>query len=475
MSILNVRKNALLYTVGIIINKVVSFLLLPIYTRYLTTSEYGVIELLELTISVSSIIIGLGSISGAMIRIYHEYDTDKDKKAVVTTTMIVVFCMSTLLGVIAFIFSDYIANHMLHASSYGPLVSLAFVCMLFSTQVETSLVYLRIKERAIFFISYSFFQLIVMVGFNVYFIVIKDLGIWGFVYSKLIAFGGGMVVLWIVVLKETGVRFDPKILKRIIKFGWPLVGASLAFFVIHFSDRFFIAHFSSLEHVGIYSLGYKFGFLVTFLVGEPFGRAWNVQLYSYTKTPGWEKSFAKIFLYFFLALFLVWFGLTIFSHDIVSIIVGPSFRSAAIVIPGVALAYLFREVGDFFRNVLFINKRSKVVSLVAVFCAVINVGCNLLLIQKFGFIGAVWSTILTWLSYMVLLFYFSIKEHTIPYEFKRIFILVFLGGGFYLVNLYYKPFSLVWSIGFHCLLYGVCLYFVWLLRYFDFWILKRNV
>lgn len=474
MAVNRIKNDAALYAVGSILAKIASFLLLPIYTRYLTTAEYGIIELVELTINVTAIMVGLGAISGAMIRIYHEYDDLNNKKLVVSSTLISVFFVSFFLLALGIVFSEYISIKILHDIRYSRLVSLAFVGVLLSSQIETSLVYMRIKEKALFFVIYSFIQLIIMISLNIYFIVFAGLGVWGFVYSKLITFSLGMLFLWFIIFKEIRLSFNYDIFRKILSFGAPLIAMSVAFFIIHFSDRFFLSHYATMDDVGIYSLGYKFGFLITFLVGEPFGRAWNAQLFAYVKEEGWKERFSKVFFFFFLALSIVWLGLSVFGYDVISIVAAPSFRGAASIIPGIALAYLFRELGDFFKNILFINKRSGLVSKIAIICAVINLLANFFLIQAFGMIGAVLSTIITWFSYMILLYYFSLKEHAIPYEKGKISTLFLLSCGLYGLAFVYVPQSLLYSIGFHLSLFLTFLLYVWIRKYLTLDILKRN-
>jgi O-antigen/teichoic acid export membrane protein len=264
----------------------------------------------------------------------------------------------------------------------------------------------------------------------------------------------GLLVLWFYVFRETGLSCDFSILKKIFRFGIPLIGASLAFFIIHFSDRFFLSYFTGLDEVGIYSLGYKFGFLITFLVGEPFGRAWNVKLFEYAKNEGWQLRFASVFLFFFLALFITWAGVAFFSHDIIKVIANQQFQGAALVIPGVALGYLFREAGDFFKNILFINKKSGLVSKISISCATINLLLNYGLIQICGMIGAVLSTVATWLTYSLLLFYFSQRTHHIPYRPYPFIMVGLFGGLLYTLVLCFPLEYLPASIGLHLLLYA---------------------
>ena len=136
-----------------------------------------------------------------------------------------------------------------------------------------------------------------------------------------------------------------------------MVLSGLSFFCIHFSDRFFLSRATSLTQIGLYSLAYKIAFLVTFLVGEPFERVWNIKLYGYTTSSDWQRRFGRVAAYLFFALVLVAVVLSLFANELLSVMANPSYRSAALLVPILVFSYVFREVGDFFRNLLFINKR----------------------------------------------------------------------------------------------------------------------
>lgn len=451
----------LLYFIGNISIRMVSFLLLPFYTRYLTTSEYGIAELLELVINVTSIILGLGTIGSAMIRIYHDYLDENDRKNVISTTLIMTLVLAGLASTLGISLSGPISKWVFHASSYRALLVLAFFGIILSSQIDVCLTYIRMTNKAVLFVIYSLAQTILMVLLNIYFIGVRGLGVWGFVYSKVIVFSLGLLFLLVYVYGKTGISFSTRIMKELVRFGYPLVYSSLAFFVIHFVDRFFISNYSTLDEVGIYSLGYKFGFLITFLVGEPFGKAWNVRLFAHTNEAQWQSRFSAVFAYLFGSLLLVWTGLSIFSRDIIDIMASQPYAKAALIIPVVAFAYVLRECGDFFKQLLFINKRASAVTIVSCLCAVINLVTNFALIRRYGMYGAMVSTVLTWGVYTVVLYVLSQKEHRLPYRSKQSLTVLAASIGLFSTTLFYRPQSLAVSLIFHTALMAALFLFVW--------------
>jgi O-antigen/teichoic acid export membrane protein len=199
-----------------------------------------------------------------------------------------------------------------------------------------------------------------------------------------------------------------------LSFGSPLVIGGISAFAVHFLDRFILNHYASLGTVGIYSLAYKFGFLITYLVGEPFHRAWNATLYAHTDRAGWREQFGRVFAALLFLLLFAWTGLTALVDEALEVMAAPEFRPAAAFVPVIAFGYVARTLGDYFRTLLFINKRSGLATAILVGAALLNTGLNFLLIPRFDIRGAAWATLLTWLAYMAAMGVVAQREHRLP-------------------------------------------------------------
>jgi len=422
-------KSSTVYLFGSILTKALGFLLLPFYTRYLSVSDYGTIELIELVINVSAIIFGLGIFGSAMTRIYHSFEGRVDKNNVVATSIFISFLASSLVATIGILFSTSISNLVFHEESFANIISVSLSIIVISNVVEICLVYIRLMDNPRLFIKISVAQFVLTASLNILFIGYFGLGIWGFVFSKLISFSVVIVPLLINVIRDVGCSIKYSIAVKIFKFGLPLIGVGISFFIIHFSDRFFIQYYHGLGAVGIYSVAYKLGFLITYAVGEPFGKVWNVSLYAFVKNLNWKRNFADIFSYLVLVMLLVWAVLAYYSIEIVTLMVSTEFREAAILVPLLALAYVFKEMGDFFRQLMYINNKTGIVSRVSFFCAIVNLLGNFILVDLYGTVGAMFATLVTWFIYAAILFYISQKEHGIPYRkaiVKTILFVIFL-------------------------------------------------
>ena len=414
MKLQSLVKQSALYTVGNIANRLAGFLLIPLYTSFLSPSEFGILALIDLFLSLAVITLGVQSIGGAMIRIFHDFDDPRAQDRVVSTSILAMSGLNLAITAAALALAPEISDLIFASREHADLIRLSFVAMFSSNLVELLLVHERIRQRALFFVGFSLIQLCFTLGLNVWFIAFEEMGVWGFVWSKLIATSLGGLFLLVRAVLSVGLRFDHDAAKRILSFGSPLIIAGVSFFLIHFSDYFFLNRLRSTHEVGLYEFAYRFPFLLSFLVGEPFGRVWSVSVYDLAKDDGWKERFARVLAWLAFSLVLCGLGIAVFSDEVIELMArNESFWSAAAVVPVLVLAYALREAADFFRNVLYLNKRSGLIGRLALGCATINIALNLLVIPAWGYQGAALCTVLTWALYFAVCLVAQRQEYDI--------------------------------------------------------------
>jgi O-antigen/teichoic acid export membrane protein len=399
-----------LYLIGTLAARAAGLLLLPLYTRFLSPNEYGVIELLELITQVAALVIGAGLFSGAMIRIYYDYRSDRERKDVLSTALSCTGLVCLPLFLSLWVAAPFLTNYFLGSSFSSALLRCAALGLVLSTMVECGLTAERIRNGARYYVCVSLACLLGTLLLNVLFIVYLRLGIVGFLASKLIVYTFAFGVILLRRVCHSGFAWNTEAARSMVAFGLPLITANVAFFAIHFSDRFFLRRYTSLSEVGLYSLGYRFGFLITLLVGEPFGRAWNIQMYDHFGVDGWKERFSSLARCFAIVLSAASLAICVFGREVVRIVASSSFERAADVIPIVVAGYAIRELADYGRTLLYANKRSGRVAAAAVIAAVVNLILNFVWIRSYGMMGAAWSTVCTWICYALLIWLLVILE-----------------------------------------------------------------
>jgi O-antigen/teichoic acid export membrane protein len=414
--------NSSLYFLGNVASRAVGFLMIPFYTRVLSPGDYGTIELIDLMITIVVITVGVSAAGASMIRIYHDEPADTQHK-VVSTALICALTLGAVIVAAAAVFAEFGSTLVFHSDSYANLIRVSFVAMYLGSLAEICLLHQRIRERVMFFTMYSLAQLCSTAILNLFFLYVMRAGIWSFAWSKLIFGVAGGAVLVIAVVREVGLSWDLRIAKKMIRFGAPMILVGGGMFIIHSSDRFFLSRYVTVAEIGIYSLAYRFGFLVTYLVGEPFGRAWNPTVFGHVGKPDWKEMFARVSSYLTFALTLAALALALFRKEIITVATGPAFQTAAALIPILVASYCVREMGDFFRNVLLISKeKSKHLGVIVAISAAVNIGLNFALIPEYGAWGAAVATLLTFSFYLVVIWFMAQREHNLPLRTGAVFL-----------------------------------------------------
>lgn len=455
------------YLLGNIGTRAVGFIMMPLYTRYLSPEEYGVIELIELSMQVVALVIGMNGIGVAMVRVCYDYTEEERRNEVVSSAFLTTLLLCALAALLGYPVAGWGSRHLFQTLRYSSLLRVSLLTLVTACPWEIFLIYLRMRRRAAGFVAYSTLQLIVVVSLNIYFIAFMKLGIWGFVLSKLITTSLGLALAGVVMAREVGVAWRWQPIRQMARMSAPMIFAAAGFFVIHFSDRFFLARYGTLYDVGIYALAYKFGFLLTYLAAEPFDKVWGATMFDYVHGPDWRKQVARALIYLLYILVLVALGIVVFSPVVLRVMVTSAFRQAGGLIPIIVLAYLMRQIGNFCQSLFYINKRVIAISMIVGIAAVLNLGLNFLLIGPFGMYGAAWATLVTWTFYMAVCWVWAQREHHIPVRAISIALLTVLAGALYAFTISMTGLSEVAQVGLDCSIVALYLALTWLFRYFP--------
>lgn len=454
-------QDSTLYLIGNLAGRALGFIAIPFYSRFLTPTQYGIIELVELSTTTVAIAFGLQSIGAALSRLYHDQGSPEDQRAVVSTGLISTGALSAAVTALFLLLAAPIGRAVLHSGEWTGLLQAAFVGMFLANLVEVELVYERIRERARFFLIYSLVTLVLNLLLNVYFIGVLQLGVWGFVVSKLCITGASSIYLLWRAARDVGWHWRGRLVPQFVRFGAPLIVSSLAFFAIHFSDRFFLTGVVSLADLGRYALAYRFAMLLSVLVGDSFNKSWGVTFYRYVGEVGWEEQFARVAAFLTFVTVLVALAIAVGAPEVLRIMVPASYDPPSLLLPILVLGYVFREMGDFFNSLLLINRRTVRVGQVAAGCAALNVMLNFALIPSYGVYGAAVATLLTWVGYALICWAFARREHALPIRPGAYVRILLLGLGIFALasalRLQFLPMQLLLDVAWVALFALLCL------------------
>ena len=416
--------HSIIYGVGNILQKMIGFFMIPIYTHAFSRADYGLIDLLENTIIVIQLIVGM-SLATALLRFYTEDSRKEHREAVISTSMLFVIVVSGLVCILGCVLSPQISRLIVRRVGYAEAFRVMMFVFLFNSMIEIPLVVLRAREKSLVYLGVSIGRFMLACVLNILFIVVLHKGVAGWLLSSL--WTSIILCSYLVVSTFSNVekiRFSWPLLKRMIRYTLPLVPAGLAMFWIHNGDRYILNEAHGLSNLGLYSLGYKFGMMITYLVGQPFFLIWSVRMYEVFEQPGGERNYARAFTYFTAVVMQFLLLLSVTIRDVVSVMTDPKFHDAYLVVPFVALAYALREASDFFKGVLLIERRTSFIGLVTLGAALLITVLYLLLIPPYGQWGAAGATVITFGSMAAFMFITAQAVHKVPYEYARLGLMV---------------------------------------------------
>lgn len=442
-------KHGLIYFFGNVLGRLAGFIMLPVYTRVLTTGDYGVLEILSLSLDIVGMLAGLG-VRQAVLRLYYQYHEDADRNAVVSTASLLLVGIFTIIAVIGFALAGPLSTALLGPDEPVLYLQLALVSFTLGAVGDVPGVFLQARQRSSALVAANTVRLVLALALNIFFVAILRVGVAGIFYSTIlsaVAVGGYMA--W-MMFRETGVRFRRDMARELVSFGSPLVASNIGSFILHFSDRYFLRHFQSLAVVGIYSLSYKFAMLIAMLVDGPFYSIWSAKAFDIEQRegPNAPPILRAILLQYNLVVITVSFGVALFATDVIHLMLGPEFHSADRAVPVLSLAMVFFCYRHISQTGVMIAKRSGYVASVTSGAAVAALALNLLLIPRWGAMGAAVSTALAFGLEFVVMNHLSERVYPIGLRVRELLAPVVIAAGVWIAADLVVADGARWIVGF---------------------------
>lgn len=451
-------KHSVIYGVGTATNKLVAFLLLPIYTQFLSTHDYGIKELVGLSTDVIGTLMAT-AISSAFFRFYFDNKEQARRDLVLSSSYISLGGFGFFFIVLISLFTPVMAELILDSSTLYTYFLISFAAMWFQIMNSIGFNLLRADLKSVQYIVFTIAKLITAICLNIIFIIYFEMGVLGILISTLLTSIAIFIFLNIPQLLRVGFHLSLPLVKDMFRFGFPLIWSQLGAFVVHLSDRFFIKAYSSISDVGLYSLGYRFGTLPGTFISEPFNQVWQPRRLELFKQENSEEMFGRVFTYFLLLLTFVGLGVAILTKDVLIVISDQKFWSAYKIVPIIVLANTIFSFHYHFNMGLIIEKKTKYLGYINFSNGLLVLFLNFLLIPRFGIYGAAYATLIAFIYKVVLTYYFSSRYFRIHFEFNRISILLLasvivytLSLGITISNVFL---SLIIKTGLVCLFPGI--------------------
>lgn len=397
----DVIANSAWYTLGNILLKFFSFLLIPLYTSFLSPLQYGEINLALGFSNVVSCLMMCGLQTG-VIRFYTDCKGDKHRIAEMfgSTITFVIIISVTLSGVL--IFTHFLWTEWIFSSI--PFIPIVLYAILISAVVSIYSVYQEFlkgshQAKKSVILSWIFFGLLLCA--NLITVILLRWGAKGVLFSTFIA-NGVMIVYMLFDMHWQGllllkIKFD--LLKKMLQYSFPLVPHSLSFNISNFFTRVIINSRVSTSMLGLFSLASQFGGIAD-VVSNSVQSAFQPWLYERMRQ--FEEGDRTIlnevrsltvrllWIYGFIYLLIgAW------TQEAIEFMSKPSFFSAWIYVPMLLIAVSIKSPLYFYQNLYYYHKhKTKNIFLFTVLGCIVTVIMVLILVPIYGIIGAIFGEVI---------------------------------------------------------------------------------
>lgn len=371
-------KDSIIFAIGNFGSKILSLILVPLYVRYLSTSEYGTIDIIITTTNIILPIMSFSIYEGALRFLF---DKSLSKKRIVSTSLNISFLGIIVVFIIGFFLDNFIEKNFVFYSLF--LVSFQSIQTLFA-QIVRSLG--DTKLYAINGIIYTF----VMGLLNIVFLMNFHLGISGYFYALIIT--NICSIIFLLSFSKITSFIDVKVVdlslaKEMLMYSIPLIPNALMWWIMNGVSRYSILYFWNAETNGLFAVANKLPSLVT-LVTTIFFQAWQLFAIDMYERNDDDEIYNTVFNYFSSLLFLVASVLLGLLIPVMKIFISNDFFSAWVFTPPLILAAVLSSFANFFAIIYNTSKKTKGIFKTSMIAGVVNILMSITLIPFLGAFGA---------------------------------------------------------------------------------------
>lgn len=412
-------RHTAVYTIGNVLYRGASFLLLPLYTRVLSPAEYGVLELVSVTAMLFQTLLSSG-IAHATLRFYFEYDRAEDRNAIISTALVGSFLFTAAGASVLCVGAPAISTFVFGTSAYALPLRIVFVAMVLEISREINLAFLRAREQSGLFVVMALLQLLVQVGANVVTVWHLHLGVVGVLAGNLVATALVWILLTSSTLRTCGWRVEWKRLRGVVAYGAPLMIASIVAALVTSGDRYLVKYYASLSSLGIYALAMKIATVPAILIVGPFTTSYGPFRFTIMKQDGAGETYARVLRYFVMIGALAMLGVSILAEDAIRVVAARDYWAAAGVVPLLLVPAILGGVTYCLQTGMYIRKQTKYLLYVVILSGAVQLLLARLLVPAFGIVGSAWANVGGTLATIAYTFVVSQRLYPVQYEFARV-------------------------------------------------------
>lgn len=414
--------DSLIYGISGIVSKMIGIFLVPIYTRLFLPKDYGIINLVNTTFILLSILIVCALDSSAARWFFDSTEKSDHKKTFGAYIWFQLFLAVIVAGIII-VFSASLSQFFFKENGKPVYFILPAITLITNILPTVLINWFRLHRRPVATVVFTIAQTLTAVSLTVLFVVFSRWQITGVFAALTISSAVFSIVAAVILRSWLSLKyFSKQRLKAMLNFALPMIPAALSYWLLNSTDSYFIAYFTkNTAEVGLFGIGAMLASVLGMFVGA-FQQAWGPFAFSLINNPDAKKVYASVFLVFGYGMAILAALLMLFAPEALMIFTTPEYYDSAWV-AGI-LGYNLVLIGLSYIAIvgISINKTTKPYGVAMLYATIVTIALDIFLIPKFGKEGSALATVIAQLIVPAYLFYIGQKVYPIPYKFSEVIV-----------------------------------------------------
>lgn len=420
-----------IYSIGNFLSRGLNFILLPIYSHYISPSEFGIYSVIISVITIASTILNFG-VPGIFVKNLSALENDDQKRKFISNVISGISIVSVPVLLLIMLFSKLISFVLIGNDQYYIEIILGVISIYALNYSYYLSVFYIAEQNSKKYVLINSLSAVANFLLNVFLVVLFKLGINGIFISQILSSLFLIVLSSDVVKNFFKVEFDLNYLKPILITSFPLLLSGICTIVVELIDRFIVLKFLGEEQAGIYSFGYRIALIYNLFILS-FKSAWiphyfNLKVSEEEEAKHLGRILTKlIFISSIIILTIQFLIELLFNLDLKSFqFFDKSYSESSGIIIFVMIGYFFNMIMGFYSIAPYkFNKTIHFLSADLITLA-FNLILNFTLIPILGIKGAAIATMFAFLSGAFYLIFYASKRIRISYEFNLILLVIVL-------------------------------------------------
>lgn len=411
-------KHTLNYGFGDVLAQIIGFFLIPIYTRYLTPEDYGIIEM---TTSITAFCVPLMKLGlpGSITRHYFDYQDDSAllRQYITTVDRLLTFS-AIIIGGLLLTFLYFFGDSLFEGLEFVPFVLLSVITAGLGAKNQVQQRIIQNREQSRYSVILKTIFSLSSVAMAVAFVVYLKMGAFGMVLSQFIITIAFFIQALFYLKSYVGARFNISMAKEALTYGMGVLPHHLAAAAAPFISKTLLMNMGSLLALGIYSMALRF-FLPLELLFNATNTAF-IPIYNGHRKAGESEKIKKTVRQILIMSFIAFTFFQMLGPWLMIRMLPDRFYNSITLMPILSIAFIGKTIYGICVAEIFYSKKTRFVSFITIGGLIINFLISFLLLNKFGAVAVAWAFSCSFLFWAILAFFYKIRISSF-YSFSKEF------------------------------------------------------